>query len=542
MRRPSVLATLVLVCCASPAAAAQQRFASPGGTGDCSQPSPCDIATAINNATSGDEVILAPGDYGSPGSELSTQLQSSQTNLDVHGVDGQPRPRIYTNTLFGLDLAGSGSKARHFEIHQSANGSYQSALVLDSGQASDMVLSNLGGSSAAACTLLGSSTLTNSVCEATGSNAYGIFPYRRTVGPLANSSIIRNATVVAPGTGATGIYAVGGDTADKAENLTVTNTIVSPQTNTSLFAYPQTGDATITIDHSNFGYQNDLAHIHKGEGNQQLTKPPTFVASGNYHEAPGSITIDAGATNALNGLTDFDGDARSLGLGGTDIGADEFVPPPTAVTGDAGFLTTTAATVNGTVNPNTIATTFHFDLGTSPAYGAATPERSAGSGTTLDPVSEALSGLTPGTTYHYRLVATSAGGTTAGEDRTFTTTGTSPGQGGGGGDVVAPRITGLTLKPGAFAAGRRARITVTVSEAATLRFTVQRRRGGRKARYVTRGRFAKKGKAGRNRIAFRGRLKGRKLPAGRYRLRVVATDAAGNRSKARSVTFRILRR
>ncbi len=376
MRRLSVLATLLAICCASPAAAAPtQRFAAPGGSGDCSQSSPCDIETAINAATSGDEVILAPGDYG----PLTAALASTQTNLNVHGAGGQPRPRIFTNALFGLDLGGSGSTARHLEIHQSANGSYQSALVLESGQATDLVLRNIGGSSGAACTLLGTSQLTDSVCEATGPNAYGVFPYRRAVGPLANSSIVRNATVVAPVVSSTGIYAQGGDAAEKAENLTVTNTIIVAG-GTSVAAFAGTGDASITIDHSNFGFQSDLAHIHKGEGNQQLSTPPTFVAPGDYHEAPGSITIDAGATNPLNGLTDFDGDPRALGLGGTDIGADEFVPPPTVVTGEPGTITTTSAVVNGTVNPNTVETTYHFEFGATTAYGAATPEGQRGLG------------------------------------------------------------------------------------------------------------------------------------------------------------------
>ena len=81
-----------------------------------------------------------------------------------------------------------------------------------------------------------------------------------------------------------------------------------------------------------------------------------------------------------------------------------------------------------------------------------------------------------------------------------------------------------------------------VDEGGTLRFTVQRRKAGRKARYVNRGSFTKASKKGTNRMRFKGRLKGRKLAAGRYRLRVVAIDAAGNRSKAKLVTFRIVRR
>jgi hypothetical protein len=307
---------------AAPAAAAQ-RFAAPDGTGDCTS-APCDIATAINNAASGDEVILDSGRYGSDLAPLTTALQSTQTNLNVHGTDGEPRPRIFTNAQYGLDLGGAGGTARHLEIQQSAsNVVHQHALVLQDGQATDVVVRNATGGGRA-CTLLGSSVLTNSVCEATAQDGRGVFPYRDGTNPAANSSIIRNATVVASGSGGYGITAFGGPAPADTENLTVTNTIIIvPSGSLAIGAFPGSGgDASITIDHSNFGFQNDLVHIHKGEGNQQLTKAPTFVDPGDYHEAASSITIDAGATTALNGPTDFDGDLRSLGLGGTDIGAD----------------------------------------------------------------------------------------------------------------------------------------------------------------------------------------------------------------------------
>ena len=42
------------------------------------------------------------------------------------------------------------------------------------------------------------------------------------------------------------------------------------------------------------------------------------------------------------------------------------------------------------------------------------------------PASAAISGLTPQTTYHFRIVATNAIGTTAGPDQTFTTAASTP--------------------------------------------------------------------------------------------------------------------
>ena len=99
------------------------------------------------------------------------------------------------------------------------------------------------------------------------------------------------------------------------------------------------------------------------------------------------------------------------------------LPPPAVTTGPASDVGTEAAVLGGTVNPNGSATTWFFEYGTTTAYGSQAPATaaSAGSGTGAVAQSQAITGLTRGTTYHYRLVATNAGGTTTGPDQTFTT-------------------------------------------------------------------------------------------------------------------------
>jgi hypothetical protein len=99
---------------------------------------------------------------------------------------------------------------------------------------------------------------------------------------------------------------------------------------------------------------------------------------------------------------------------------------PGATTGDASALTDTQASLAGTVNPQGELTSYAFQYGTTTAYGQQTALSSAGSGTADVPIRADLVGLTPGTTYHYRVIATNASGTTVGADRTFTTTGTAP--------------------------------------------------------------------------------------------------------------------
>jgi hypothetical protein len=94
---------------------------------------------------------------------------------------------------------------------------------------------------------------------------------------------------------------------------------------------------------------------------------------------------------------------------------------PTAITGPVSAIGTTTASASGTVNPNGQATTWYFEYGTSTSYGKKTATKNAGSGTTNVQVAAALTGLSPGTSYHYRLVAANLGGTTRGSDGIFAT-------------------------------------------------------------------------------------------------------------------------
>jgi sugar lactone lactonase YvrE len=97
---------------------------------------------------------------------------------------------------------------------------------------------------------------------------------------------------------------------------------------------------------------------------------------------------------------------------------------PEVETGVASDLSETSAVLHGTVNPAGLQTGYHFEYGTTTAYGSRIPlaaEGPAGNNRVPVNVSRFISGLQPGVTYHYRLVATNAVGETAGADRTFTT-------------------------------------------------------------------------------------------------------------------------
>ena len=132
--------------------------------------------------------------------------------------------------------------------------------------------------------------------------------------------------------------------------------------------------------------------------------------------------------------------------------------------------------------------------------------------------------------------------------------GTGPNGPGGALDRAAPRFLGaLAITPRRFR--RNAALSFRLDEAATVRFTIQRRRPGRRvnrrcvrptprnrrrprcARHVDVGTFSATAAAGPTQLRFT-----RRLPPGRYRLVAVARDAAGNTSTAVRTTFRIVRR
>jgi hypothetical protein len=116
--------------------------------------------------------------------------------------------------------------------------------------------------------------------------------------------------------------------------------------------------------------------------------------------------------------------------GGTEYGYPEQfetrAPEPLASTGPAQNVTQNTATLTGSLNPLGQRTTYYFQYGTSTGYGANLPAGPvyAGSGESEVPEIAGASGLIPATTYHYRLVVHSAGGTTYGADQTFTTAAT----------------------------------------------------------------------------------------------------------------------
>ena len=94
--------------------------------------------------------------------------------------------------------------------------------------------------------------------------------------------------------------------------------------------------------------------------------------------------------------------------------------PPIVTTLAASSLTLTGAVLNGTANPRGLLSRGYFQWGATTSYGNETATASIGNGTADAPFSRAVTGLTPGGTYHYRAAATNSLGVRFGNDMTFT--------------------------------------------------------------------------------------------------------------------------
>jgi hypothetical protein len=184
-------------------------------------------------------------------------------------------------------------------------------------------------------------------------------------------------------------------------------------------------------------------------------QPPGFGSTAECSTRPGKESTPVHVSAAISGLSPNTTyhfrvvTKNSSGSGNLVEQTFKTLPnPPAVVTGAASAVTQTTATLTGTVNPNGGEVgECKLEYGTSTAYGSSTACSTApGSGAGAVAVSAPVRGLSPNTTYHFRISATNAGGTSAGADVSFATPQIvggpgGPGAGTPGGGGLLPTVT-----------------------------------------------------------------------------------------------------
>jgi hypothetical protein len=143
-----------------------------------------------------------------------------------------------------------------------------------------------------------------------------------------------------------------------------------------------------------------------------LLNDPTSGSSG---DCPPNIVYICDAGPGYDGPTGIGSISGAVVAGAPGIGGPTYGDTYTESVG------ATTAALSGGVYPNGLDTNYYWQYGTTTSYGAQTGPLDIGAGQAPVAVTGALSGLAPGTVYHYRLVAQNSRGVMYGYDSELTT-------------------------------------------------------------------------------------------------------------------------
>jgi hypothetical protein len=553
-------------------ASAATRYASPAGVPSpaCAEATPCNLVTAVLSAALNDTVVVKPGSYTAAG------VTVVNPGVDVVGESGGAKPVLNLTGPVVFAATASGSKLRNVVVNGPpgvaalvANSAVTIADVEVSTASQCVILtapgttvadSKLTQSAASGQCLIGPANTTVRNVEVATNNASSASPgvqligsgisvdrlvtsgsggvlvaagipggqppvIRRSritvtssasLGPPAalvvSEAVVTDTLVRVTGLGAVAVLATGGKlrnvtgiatgTASRGLSLQLPFGPVTPvSAKNSIFrgadaasdvvvdpplpfmcapTCPPGPDLTIT----NSNFRDKTGTLNAASGPNQ-TADPQFTDD--FRPKAGSPVIDAGTDDADLGSLDLDGKTRKIGSA-VDIGAFEFEPPATPL-----------------------------------------PPISAPGGNNQPDVELPIDGIAP---------ALSALGVT---NKTF--------------------AVGAQATPVAAARAKKGTTFVyTLSEPATVTVTIEQSQSGRRkgrscvkatkknrkakkcTRYVRKGAISRKGAAGPNALPFSGRIGKKALATGSYRAVLVGVDIAGNRSKSKTVAFKIVKK
>jgi hypothetical protein len=544
-------------------------------TSPCTAATPCQFTYAIATATNGDTIEFKSGEYDYDAHTFNKSLAPADGVTLEQAPGDATRPLIKQSTpfntcncqLLALDL---NTTMTGLAVDKSITGTNNSASAIDMAPTdtiSDSVITGVSGVFVSGAATSGTAEISDTVISATAPGGDGVEV--QTTGNGTEGASLDNDTVLATGAGGDALVVQEAFAAHRG-TIDGRNTIANGAGD-DLVANAAVIGAIATIDMAYSDFR-PAAETITGAGTATITGTSHDISgaaafvSGGYREATGSPTIRAGEADAASGSTDFEGFPRTT-AGATDIGASQYALPVLSA-GTPSAISSAGATVNGTLNPDGLATTYTVSYGPTSGHGTTTAAVAVPAGTSTNPIAVALPGLAANATYHYAITAANAYGSASTADATFATLAAAP--------PPLPVISGFTLSRSRFAAARSGasaaaaalrpigtRISYSDSEAATATFTVSAqlpgvRRGGlcvkppphrRRSshlahctRTVTRGSFTHADVAGANGFEFTGRLNGHRLALGRYELSVRAVNSSAETGLPVSAGFRVVAR
>lgn len=587
------LVLLVILPVAAPAAGAAPlpRVVAPGATRTswpCVPAAPCRLQWAVETAASGETVQLLPGTYDFvPEAEHPLQVPAGVTVERLPGGRGHPlieQATPFASCSCATVALAAGSVLRDIDVTQAAaplpGGGWALRATLGSvveraklrgvvgavsiyeAEAKEAASGGLRDTLALSEDPGGAESVAVSVVDALGTAPSELVPA---------GAHLDNVTAIAHGPGGVALRV---EAAAAPASLTATNTLAHGDRADVKLRSPEGEPATVPAAAAFFEHSalRSAAHRVREGGNSVLrqtrtqTGEPLFAGPGDYREAYGSPTLDAGAPDNASGPYDLAGEPRVSGAA-VDIGAYEFPSvPPGAGAGAAASVTATSVMLSGSVNLNGSPGAWYVNYGASTLYGQRSRAATLGPIGAPTVLSTTVSGLSPSTTYHFQVVAVDPFGEAAGADGTFTT-------------LRAPTVLAhpapapqdglLRLSPARFRAAARgasfaSATGTTVSwiddQPARSILAVLAPRAGRDlfgtciapprrtvlklrqcTRWVTVASLVHGDDRGANRVRFSGRAAGRRLAPGRYRMSV-QPSLFGRTGPALQASFTIVAR
>ena len=396
---------------------------------------PSTFLPTIGNATVGDATRTTATLSGTVDPDGGPAITACKfvfnDGLAPQDIPCDPAPPISTATQVTADLSGLKAQTEYNFYLQISN---PNGLVVKTDQQSFMTDSAVGGvtTTAASDIAPGAATLNGSI-DLNGENTTYVFEY----GLTAEYDHSTLAAEAGPGTGTTPVAAaISGLEPYKTYHyrLVATNPVgtsvgADMTIRSSPPQLPELGATTATdVTPSSAilrsaispGFGRTVYRFQYGTtpdlGQNTPTSEP-IAADDSLHPVFEPISGLSPATTYYYRVvaTNFAGAVRSP--------VQSFSTPafPTVLAASVSEVTQTSARLNATIRPGLAATTYRFEYGRDTSYGSSTAIAGPTAADVDEQVSAVVTGLEPGVTYHFRVVATNLVGTAFDDDRSFTT-------------------------------------------------------------------------------------------------------------------------